>query len=280
VLVESLNPMCIGPLADFHFFWIFINHMDDEDKAAVEVGTCFRHTPITLHTLKRTGSVILHSCEGVHWNSCCQRVDHKIDFEYSCLRFLSEVQDVIMGRVLAGLEFGSSSFEIQAPHLSPEMLNILPFKKLIPGCDKFPEQVRNLAPYVVASIVWHSEWLRQTVPGDAPLRSSVPLFTTQQLWLQKHSEKDENGNFFPIVWSRIGAKSSLTLSGKAFMSQHHAMLIEMRDSFQEFLKSWNHRSLSSGFVGLGRCQHGCISQKSNLRSRGERSGAYSTSTRK
>lgn len=227
-------------------FRIFINHMDDEDKAAMEVGTCFRHLPITLHTPKRTGSVILHSCpEGVHWNSCRQRGDHRVDTEDSYLRFPSEVQDGIMGRVLAGLEFGSKDFEIQAPHLSPEMMNNVPFNKLIPGYDMFPVQVRTLAPYFVASIVWHYEWLRQTVPGDAPLWSSVPLFTTQQVWLEKLSEKDDNGNFIHIFGGRIGANSSLPLSGRSFVSQDHATLIELRDSFQEFLKSWNGRSSSA-----------------------------------
>lgn len=227
------------------FFRSFINHMDDEDKAAMEVGTCFRHLPITLHTPKRTGSVILHSCEGVNWNSCRQRGDHKVDTEDSYLRFPSEVQDGIMGRVLAGFEFGSRDFEIQAPHLSPEMLATVPFKKLIPGYDKFPVSVQKLAPYFIASIVWHSEWLRKTVPGDAPMWSSVPLFTTQQPWLDRLSEKDENGNFVHIYGGRIGAKSSLPLSGRSFMSQDHAMLIEIRDSFQEFLKSWNARTSSA-----------------------------------
>jgi hypothetical protein len=206
------------------FFRSFINHMDDEDKAAMDVGTCFRHLPITLHTPKRTGSVILHSCQGVHWNSCRQRGDHRVDTEDSYLRYPSEVQDGIMGRVLAGLEFGSSGFEIQAPHFSPEMVNTIPYSKLIPGYDKFPVQVRNLAPFFIASIIWHYEWLRQTVPGNAPLWSSVPLFTTQQAWLQKLSEKDENGNFIHIFGGRIGAKSSLTLTGRSFMSQDHATL--------------------------------------------------------
>jgi hypothetical protein len=223
-------------------FRLFIDNMAEEDKAAMQVGTCFRHLPITLHTPKRTGAVRLHAhCEAVHWNSCRQRGDHKVDTEDSYLRYPSEAQDGIMGRILAGLPFGSHGFEAQAPHFSREIESTIPFKKLIPGYDKFPVSLRSVFPYFIASIVWHQDWLRKTLPSDSPVWSSVPLFTTQTVWLEKLSAKDDHGNFIHILGGRVGARSVLPLTGKSYVSDDHAMLVELRDSFQDFLASWNAR---------------------------------------
>ena len=225
-------------------FRAFIDGLDEEDKVAMQVGTC-KSLPITLHTPKRTGAVILHSCEAVHWNSCRQRGDHKIDTEDSYLKYPSEVQDGIMGRVLAGLEFGSHNFEAQAPHFSPEFSSTVPYDKLIPGYDKFPVELRVIYPFLIASIIWHYEWLKKTLPTDSPVWSSVPLFTTQQQWLEKLSAKDATGNFIHIFGGKAGAKSFLPLSGKSLMSSDHATLLSLNASFQEFLRSWNSRDQHS-----------------------------------
>jgi hypothetical protein len=220
------------------YFRSFVANLDETDKIAMQVGSC-HSLPITLHTPKRTGAVILHSySEAIHWNSCRQRGDHKVDTEDSYLKFPSEQQDGIMGRVLAGLEFGSHDFNAQAPHFSPEFAASIPYDKLIPGYAKFPMELREIFPYLIAIIIWHYDWLRKTLPSDSPVWSSVPLFTTQQVWLEKLSEKDAVGNFIHIAGGKFGAKSFLPLSGKSFFSDDHATLKSLNKRFEEFLGSW------------------------------------------
>lgn len=216
----------------------FVANLDETDKVAMQVGSC-HSLPITLHTPKRTGAVVLHSySEAIHWNSCRQRGDHKVDTEDSYLKFPSEQQDGVMGRVLAGLEFGSHDFNAQAPHFSPEFAANIPFDKLIPAYAKFPIEMREIFPYLIAIIVWHYDWLRKTLPDDSPVWSSVPLFTTQQVWLQKLSEKNAAGNFIHIAGGKVGATSFLPLSGKSFFSDDHATLKSLNKHFEEFLDSW------------------------------------------
>ena len=215
----------------------FIDNLADEDKAAMQVGTC-KSLPITLHTPKRTGSVLLHSCEAVQWDHCKQRADHKIDTEGSYVIHPSEQADGVMGRILAGLEFGSEKFELQTPHFDPQFASSIPMERLIPGYDKFPEQLREMYPYFIANIVFHYEWLKKNLPSDSPEWASVPLFTTEKDLLEKLSAKDETGNFVHIFGGRVGVKSFLPLSGKSFISQDHATLQSLNRKFDEFLAMW------------------------------------------
>ena len=215
----------------------FIDNLADEDKAAMQVGTC-KSLPITLHTPKRTGSVLLHSCEAVQWDHCKQRADHKIDTEGSYVIHPSEQADGVMGRILAGLEFGSEKFELQTPHFNPQFALSLPMERLIPGYDKFPEQLREMYPYFIANIVFHYEWLKKNLPSDSPEWASVPLFTTEKDLLQNLSAKDETGNFVHIFGGRVGVKSFLPLSGRSFISQDHATLQSLNRKFDEFLAAW------------------------------------------
>jgi hypothetical protein len=215
----------------------FINNLADEDKVAMQVGTC-KSLPITLHTPKRTGSVLLHSCEAVQWDHCKQRADHKIDTEGSYVIHPSEQADGIMGRILAGLEFGSQKFELQTPHFDPQFASSLPMERLIPGYDKFPEQLREMFPYFIANIVFHYEWLKKNLPCDAPEWASVPLFTTEKDLLNHLSAKDESGNFVHIFGGRLGVKSFLPLSGKSFISEDHATLQSLNRKFDDFLAAW------------------------------------------
>ena len=180
----------------------FVDNLKEEDKAAMQIGKC-RSLPITLHTPKRTGSVLLHSCESVAWDSCKQRADHKIDTEGSYLKYPSEISDGIMGRLLAGLEFGTHKFELQTPHFEPAFAATLPMAKLIPGYDKFPEQLREMYPYFIANIVFHYDWLRSTLPSDSPVWASVPLFTTEFNLLQQLLSKDASGNFIYIFGGKL-----------------------------------------------------------------------------
>lgn len=218
-------------------FRAFIDNLADEDKAAMQVGTC-KSLPITLHTPKRTGSVLLHSSETVQWDHCKQRADHAIDNEGSYVIHPSEQADGIMGRILAGLEFGSQKFELQTPHFDPHLVSSLPMERLIPGYGKFPEQLRELYPYFIANIVFHFEWLKKNLPSDSPEWASVPLFTTERDLLTHLSAKDESGNFVHIFGGKVGVKSFLPLSGKSLVSEDHATLQSLNRKFDEFLTVW------------------------------------------
>ena len=219
-------------------FRSFIDSFDTTTRQRMEVGTC-RQLPITLHTPKRTGSVQLHDCEAIFWDSCKQRADHAIDEEGSYVKYPSPNQDGIMGRVLAGLKFGTDEFELQGPHFDPIFSETLPYERLIPAFSKFPENLVTLFPQMIANLVYHHDWLEKTLPGHHPIWASVPLFNSESSMLEKLKQKNHDGTFRFIFGGVPGigssaTKSFLPLSGESLMSQDHSALRAMREDFAQF----------------------------------------------
>ena len=47
---------------------------------------------------------------------------------------------------------------------------------VFPHYDELPETFKGVVPYLVASVVYHQDWMRGSLPQDHPIFSS-PVFT-------------------------------------------------------------------------------------------------------
>ena len=156
------------------FIRTFVNSLGPMDKAVMNLGE-YTVLPITSHTPKRSACGDLHACEGVNWNSAKQRGDHDIGVEGQYLPEPADGQDQIMGRVLAMMPFGWPDWMMLPPHF-PANIEV-PTRDLIPAFEKFPVQCHSLFPFLIASVVYHTEWLEANVPRDNPL-FSIPLLSS------------------------------------------------------------------------------------------------------
>ena len=156
------------------FIRTFVNSLSASDKIRMNLGDC-SVLPITSHTPKRSACAELHACEGVNWNSAKQRGDHAIGVEGQYLPEPVDGQDQIMGRVLAMMPFGWSDWMMLPPHF-PENVEV-PVREIIPAFDKFPRQCHGLFPFLIASVVYHTEWLETNVPRENPI-FSIPLLSS------------------------------------------------------------------------------------------------------
>ena len=77
--------------------------------------------------------------------------------------------DQLTGRVLSGLPFNDSSFSSLPPHFGKEGLDRIQWDSILPLYGRLPETFKRALPYLVASICYHEQWLRSTLPAHHPL---------------------------------------------------------------------------------------------------------------
>ena len=85
--------------------------------------------------------------------------------------------DETVGRAAAGLKF-DHTFAILPPHFSKtDAAMLLPlWPKIVPQFDRYPASFRRIIPYLAASILYHQEYLRETLSHNHPIFKTV-LFT-------------------------------------------------------------------------------------------------------
>ncbi len=73
--------------------------------------------------------------------------------------------DSYAGRIASGLDVNSATFMTLPAHFK-EITNDLRgvIRSIIPGYDKYPECFRTVMPYLIASVVFHSAYLIDTLP--------------------------------------------------------------------------------------------------------------------
>jgi hypothetical protein len=80
--------------------------------------------------------------------------------------------DQLTGRVLCGLPFSDSSFASLPPHFDPAGLGQIEWPTVLPLYPRLPETFKRALPFLLASICFHEQWLRDTLPSHHPLFSS------------------------------------------------------------------------------------------------------------
>lgn len=77
--------------------------------------------------------------------------------------------DQLTGRVLCGLPFNNAAFATLPPHFDNEGLSGIQWSTLMPLYSQMPDTFKRAMPYLLASICYHEEWLRSSLPAHHPL---------------------------------------------------------------------------------------------------------------
>jgi hypothetical protein len=85
---------------------------------------------------------------------------------------VGECGDQLVGRVVSGLPVNDARFTTLPPHLPcNEILRLAEedWGNILPDYNTYPQSFRSTIPYLLASLVFHSEWLRSTLPSNHPV---------------------------------------------------------------------------------------------------------------
>ncbi len=96
--------------------------------------------------------------------------------------------DQIVGRTICGLPTNSPEFATLPPHFSNEDLILLEqigWSKIVPCYDLFPQGFKKVVPYLLASVIFHIEFLHSKLPPEHPL------------WLQPWFTREFGGKTLP-----------------------------------------------------------------------------------
>jgi hypothetical protein len=83
--------------------------------------------------------------------------------------FAGQGGDQFTGRVLSGLSFIDSSFATLPPHFTQDGLRLIAWTTILPQYAQLPATFKQALPMLLASICYHEEWLRSTLPAHHPL---------------------------------------------------------------------------------------------------------------
>jgi hypothetical protein len=86
--------------------------------------------------------------------------------------------DQLTGRVVSGLPNTNTSFSTLPPHFSPEC-NVN-WDLILPCYNQYPNTFKQVVPYLLASLVYHEQWLKDNLNITHPLFSSA-LFSSGEL---------------------------------------------------------------------------------------------------
>jgi hypothetical protein len=80
--------------------------------------------------------------------------------------------DQLTGRVLCGLPFNESSFTSLPPHFDAAGLAQIDWSTVLPLYPRLPATFKRALPFLLASICYHEQWLKSTLPAHHPLFST------------------------------------------------------------------------------------------------------------
>jgi hypothetical protein len=129
--------------------------------------------------------------------------------------------DQLAGRVLAGLPITDSCFGILPPHFKSMDLEFS-WNELLPGYENYPESFKTCLPFLLASIVYHEEWLR------AHLHASHPLFL-QRIFSGGYMSRLKN---LVVTGCGMDQDSGIIATG----IPHHILLAERIRSVEEVME--------------------------------------------
>jgi hypothetical protein len=95
--------------------------------------------------------------------------------------FEGEGSDQFLGRVACGLPFGENQFQSLPPHFDPSFtISSEDWKKIYPpyAREGLPQGFKDCLPYLLASLVHHSSWLKENLLPSHPLFKS-PVWTSK-----------------------------------------------------------------------------------------------------
>ncbi len=104
-------------------------------------------------------------------NSYFEKVAVSHLFYYCRYIFPGSGGDQIVGRALSGLPVSATTFTTLPPHFTRDdllSLGAIGWSHIFEGYDSYPQCFRRAVPYLLASIVFHHDWLKTNLPGNHP----------------------------------------------------------------------------------------------------------------
>ena len=144
---------------------------------AANLGTTVER--LTTHFLKKTAMRLLRDFGAgiVESDSRELRADHKVG-PYN----QRSEQDGVVGRVLAFLKPGSSSFELTPPHFHDTIVRAVPWNRIVPGFDNYTVETQQAVHLAVASAIANIDFLKKNLSQAHPFHG-CPLVTTEKIWI-------------------------------------------------------------------------------------------------
>lgn len=90
--------------------------------------------------------------------------------------FQGDGGDQVTGRVVCGLPYNNKEFASLPPHFAFEHLQKLTdsdWNSILPSYSSFPSCFKQTIPFLLASLIHHEKWMRQTLPPHHPIFSSI-----------------------------------------------------------------------------------------------------------
>lgn len=108
--------------------------------------------------------------------------------------------DQIVGRIVSGLPLTGESFSVLPPHFSPESLEVLRevgWVNILEGYDRYPTGFKRALPYLLASLLYHIDYLRENLSSQHPIWS-------QRMTTLRHQNVSFIEYFQPRVIHAVG----------------------------------------------------------------------------
>jgi hypothetical protein len=97
--------------------------------------------------------------------------------------FPSDGADQLCGRMVCGLPFNDEKFAVLPPHFVPPVLGLLTdefWRTIVPGYENYPDAFKSIFPFLLASLIYHEDYLRGKLPTDHPIWTAR-VFTQNSL---------------------------------------------------------------------------------------------------
>ncbi|KAJ1442958.1 hypothetical protein B484DRAFT_462686 [Ochromonadaceae sp. CCMP2298] len=105
------------------------------------------------------------------------RMGHSLGKVNDAYFFQGDGQDQLCGRMVSGLPFNNETFAVLPPRFSSAVQarwwwNIDMWRQLVDGYDNYPDGFKTAFPYLLASIIYHEDYLRSHLYDAHPLWNS------------------------------------------------------------------------------------------------------------
>jgi len=116
--------------------------------------------------------------------------------------------DQLSGRIAAGLSMMDETFAALPPHWNPSLssLSLSELKEIIAGYDNLDSTFQTVIPYLLASVIYHSEWVKNHYP------SQHPIFNTR-FWTNNYHMKYRNSIITGDFYNEISKMKASGVSG-------------------------------------------------------------------
>jgi len=126
---------------------------------------------------KGAGSYCLGQVAGPNPITVTLRMGHSLGKIKDKYIFHCEGGDQLCGRMVNGSDFTCEMFAVLPPHFTSEADNLLTdtfWNDMVPGYSSKPSGFRAILPFLLASLIYHEDFLRRELPEGNPIfRSRV-----------------------------------------------------------------------------------------------------------